>query len=174
MTSLLAKHDAFGGGELRDGMGANSPSELVNNREEEEEGGEKVREYGDITKHSQQQNQLSLSQVKTTEQSSDDSDEQNQGEPSGPPQHAGFWDQSMVNVRMHVIKLWARDGKIDFSLSSIRQNWGGNSLPFCNNPLLYLSSHSLHRHNLGPFLLRSRLLPHTYQPQKTHRLRCRL
>lgn len=92
-------------------MGANSPSELVDSKEDGE--GEKAREYADIIKHGQQQNQLSLSHVKTTEQSSDDSDEQNQGEPSGPPQHAGFWDHSMINVRMHVLKLWARDGKIE-------------------------------------------------------------
>ena len=108
MTTLPAKHDAFGG---QDGMGASSPFELVDNKEEENE---KVREYVDIAKHSQQQNQLSLSQVNTTEESSDDSDEQNQGESSGPPQHAGFWDHSMVNVRMHVIKLWTRDGKTEF------------------------------------------------------------
>lgn len=111
MTTLPAKHDAFGGGELQDGMGAISPFELIDNKEEEKE---RVREYADISKHSQQQNQLSLSQVKTNEESSDDSDEQNHGESSGPPQHAGFWDHSMVNVRMHVIKLWARDGKVEF------------------------------------------------------------
>lgn len=116
MTTLPAKHDAFGGGELQDGMGASSPFELIDNKEEEIE---KVREYADISKHSQQQNQLSLSQVKTTEDSSDDSDEQNHGELSGPPQHAGFWDHSMVNVRMHVIKLWARDGKVEAPISSI-------------------------------------------------------
>lgn len=112
MTTLPAKHDAFMGGELRNGTGASSPSDLVN-KEEEEEG---VREYADITKHGGQVNQLTLSQVKTTEQPSDDSDEQKQGEPSGPPKHAGFWDQSMVNVRMHVLKLWARDGKIEFPI----------------------------------------------------------
>ncbi|MCJ1347522.1 hypothetical protein MMC31_005747, partial [Peltigera leucophlebia] len=112
MTSLPAKHDALGNGELRDGMGADSPSDLVDR--EEGGGGEKVREYADIIKHGQQQNQLSLSQVKTTEQSTDDSDEQIQGEPSGPPQHAGFWDHSMINVRMHVMKLWARDVLILF------------------------------------------------------------
>lgn len=111
MTTISAKHDAFGGGELRDGMGASSPFELIDNKEEETA---KVREYADIIKHSQQQNQLSLSQVKTTEESSDDSDKQNHGESSGPPQHAGFWDHSMVNVRMHVIKLWARDGIVEF------------------------------------------------------------
>lgn len=31
-------------------------------------------------------------------------------ESDGPPKHAGFWDHSMVNVRFHVIKLWARTG----------------------------------------------------------------
>lgn len=150
MTSLPAKHDAFGGGTLRDGMGANSPSDLVDNKEEgEEQEGEKRREYGDIIKDSQQQNQLSLSQVKTTEQSSDDSDEQNQGEPSGPPRHAGFWHHSMVNVRMHVMKLWVRDGKIEFQYIQSAK-FGRNS---SNSPLLHLSSHPLHRHNLGPFLL---------------------
>lgn len=150
MTSLPAKHDGFGGGNLGDGMGANSPSEIVDNKEEGEgQEGEKRREYGDIIKHSQGQNQLSLSQMKTTELSSDSSDEQNQGEPSGPPQHAGFWDHSMVNVRMHVIKLWARDGKIGFQYIQ-SATIGKNS---SNSPLLHLSSHPFHRHNLGPFLL---------------------
>ena len=154
MTSLPAKQDAFGGGNLGNGVGTNSPSELVDNKEEDEEQegegeGEKRREYGDIVKHGQQQNQLSLSQVKTTEQSSDGSDEQNQGEPSGPPRHAGFWDHSMVNVRMHVMKLWARDGKIEFQYIQSAKI-GKNS---SNSPLLHLSSHPFHRHNLGPFLL---------------------
>lgn len=168
MTSLPAKHDAFGGGKLRDGIGANSPSELVDNKEEEEQEGEKRREYGDIIKHSQQQNQLSLSQVKTTEQSSDDSDEPNQGESSGPPRHAGFWDHSMVNVRMHVIKLWTRDGKTELQYIQSAKI-GRNS---SNSPLLHLSSHTLHRHNLSPFLLRSHLFPHPRQSKKTYRL-CR-
>lgn len=136
MTTLPAKHDAFGGGELQDGMGASSPFELIDNKEEERE---KVREYADINKHSQQQNQLSLSQVKTTEESSDDSDEQNHGESSGPPQHAGFWDHSMVNVRMHVIKLWARDGKVGFQYDQSAYNCplGGHME---GNPLTILFS----------------------------------
>lgn len=125
MTTLPAKHDAFGGGDLQDGMGASSPFELIDRKEEEIE---RVREFADITKHSQQQNHLSLSQVKTTEDSSDDSDEQNHGESGGPPKHAGFWDHSMVNVRMHVIKLWARDGKSEFHYHQSAKNprgWGG-------------------------------------------------
>lgn len=119
MTTLPAKHDAVGGGDLQDGMGASSPFELVDKKEEENE---IVREYADITKHSQQQNHLTLSEVKTTEESSDDSDEQNHGESSGPPKHAGFWDHSMVNVRMHVIKLWARDGKSEFHYHQSAKN----------------------------------------------------
>lgn len=111
MTTLPAKYDAFDKGELQDEMGVSSPFELIDSKEEEIE---IVREYTDITKYSQPQNQLSLSQVKTTEESSDDSDKQNQGESSGPPQHAGFWDHFMVNVHLYVIKLWARDGKVEF------------------------------------------------------------
>lgn len=135
MTNLPAKHDAFGGGELQAGMGASSPFELIDNKEEERE---EVREYANITKHTLQQNQPSLSQVKTTEESSDDSDEQNYGESSGPPQHAGFWDHSMVNVRMHVIKLWARDGNVEFQYHYSAHNcplwgWEGES---SNNILL--------------------------------------
>lgn len=173
MTTLPAKHDAFGGGELQDGMGASSPFELIDNKEEEKA---KVREYADIMKHSQQQNQQSLSQVETTEESSYDPDEQNPRESSGPPQHAGFWDHSMVNVRMHVIKLWVRDGKVDFQYHQSAYNcrlWG-HGWEFSNNPLLSLrfSPHPLHRHNSGPFLLRSRLFSHPCQSEKTHRL-CR-
>lgn len=90
MTTLAAKHDAFGGGDLR--MGASSPFDLsLSTRRKKIT--KKVREYADTAKHSQQQN----------EESRDDSGEQNHGESSGPPKHAGFWDHSMVNVRMHVI-----------------------------------------------------------------------
>ena len=176
MTTLPAKHDAFGGGDLQDGMGASSPFELVDRKEEEIE---RVREFADITKHSQQQNHLSLSQVKTTEDSSDDSDEQNHGESGGPPKNAGFWDHSMVNVRMHVIKLWARDGKSEFHYHQSAKNprgWGGGGK---GNTLiifffLHSSPHPLHRHTLGSFLLRSRLFQYSCQSEKTHRLRRRL
>lgn len=173
MTTLAAKHDAFAGGELQDGMGTISPFELIDNEEEEKA---RVREYADIIKDSQQQNQQSLSQVKTTEESSDDSDEQNRGESSGPPQHAGFWDHSMVNVRMHVIKLWVRDGKFELKYyqSAYNCHLCEYRVEFSNNPLLSprFSPHPLHRHNLGPFLLRSRLFSHPCQSEKTHRL-CR-
>ena len=26
--------------------------------------------------------------------------------------HAGFWDHSMINIRLHVLKLWAKTGKM--------------------------------------------------------------
>ena len=38
----------------------------------------------------------------------------NQAE-GGKPRHAGFWHHDMVNVRLHVIKLWARTGENFFS-----------------------------------------------------------
>lgn len=46
----------------------------------------------------------------------DDVDDEEQAQPTGNPpkeksQHAGFWEQSMVNVRLHVLKLWTRTGK---------------------------------------------------------------
>lgn len=39
---------------------------------------------------------------------SSDVEEEERMEPSGRPKHAGFWHHSMVNVRLHVLKLWAR------------------------------------------------------------------
>lgn len=46
----------------------------------------------------------------------DDVDDEEQAQPTGNPpkeksQHAGFWEHSMVNVRLHVLKLWVRTGK---------------------------------------------------------------
>lgn len=29
------------------------------------------------------------------------------------PKHVGFWHQELNNVRLHVLKLWARTGKMD-------------------------------------------------------------
>ena len=26
--------------------------------------------------------------------------------------HAGFWDHAMINIRLHVLKLWAKTGKM--------------------------------------------------------------
>lgn len=40
-----------------------------------------------------------------------DVDAEEKARPNGKPQHAGFWEQSMVNVRLHVLKLWTRTGK---------------------------------------------------------------
>ena len=40
-----------------------------------------------------------------------DVDEEEKAQPTGKPQHAGFWEHSMVNVRLHVLKLWTRTGK---------------------------------------------------------------
>lgn len=43
MTTLAAKHDAFGGGDLR--MGASSPFELVDKKEEDNEKVQRIRRY---------------------------------------------------------------------------------------------------------------------------------
>lgn len=40
-----------------------------------------------------------------------DVDDEEKARPSGKPQHAGFWEHSMVNVRLHVLKLWTRTGE---------------------------------------------------------------
>lgn len=34
------------------------------------------------------------------------------------PRHVGFWHQELNNVRLHVLKLWARTGKINETTSS--------------------------------------------------------
>lgn len=34
------------------------------------------------------------------------------------PRHVGFWHQELNNVRLHVLKLWARTGKIDRNVFS--------------------------------------------------------
>ena len=45
-----------------------------------------------------------------TRESSASTEELGVEESSGPPRPTGFWHHSMVNVRLHVIKLWARTG----------------------------------------------------------------
>lgn len=97
MSTSVAHHDSHGGGDLRDGMDANSPLELV-----------------EVDKENQ--NYASVIRTPATEVldplGSDDVDEEERMEPSGRPKHAGFWEHSMVNVRLHVLKLWARTGKV--------------------------------------------------------------
>lgn len=97
MTTSLAHHDSHGDGYLRDGMEASSPLELV-----------------EVDKENQ--NYASVIRTPATEvldpMESSDVEEEERMEPSGRPKHAGFWHHSMVNVRLHVLKLWARTGKI--------------------------------------------------------------
>lgn len=97
MTTSSAHHDSHGNGYLRDGMDANSPMELAESEKENH-------------------NYASVIQTPATEvldpMGSNDVDEEERMETSGRPKHAGFWHHSMVNVRLHVLKLWARTGKI--------------------------------------------------------------
>ena len=46
------------------------------------------------------------------QENSDGVDEAEKAERPGPPAHAGFWHHSMVNIRLHVLKLWTRTGKL--------------------------------------------------------------
>ncbi len=98
MTTSSAKHDALGGGVMRDGMEPNSPLEVV-------EIDKVTQDYPDIKR-------TSINGINQLESVVTEQEEPEEGEPSGPLEHAGFWDHSMVNVRLHVIKLWARDGEI--------------------------------------------------------------
>lgn len=97
MTTSSAHHDSHGDGYLRDGMEANSPLELV-----------------EVDKENQ--NYASVTRTPATEvldpMESSDVEEEERMEPSGRPKHAGFWEHSMVNVRLHVLQLWTRTGKI--------------------------------------------------------------
>lgn len=97
MTTSLAHHDSHGDGYLRDGIDSNSPLELVESDKED-------------------QNYASVIRTPATEvldpMGSSDVDDEERMEPNGRPNHAGFWHPSMVNVRLHVLKLWARTGKI--------------------------------------------------------------
>lgn len=92
-TTSLAHHDSNGDGYLQDGMDANSPLESVDSEKES-------RNYASVTR------------TPATEvldpMGSDDVEEEERME--GRPKHAGFWEHSMVNVRLHVLKLWARTG----------------------------------------------------------------
>lgn len=95
MTTSSAHHDSNGDSYLRDGMDANSPLESVDSEKESP-------------------NYASAVPTPATEVldpiGSDNVDEEERMEPSERPNHAGFWEHSMVNVRLHVLKLWARTG----------------------------------------------------------------
>lgn len=99
MTTSLVHHDSHGDGYLRDGMDASSPSELVESVESDED--DRNKNYASVTR------------TPATEVLDPmENDDEEKMEPSDRPKHAGFWDHSMVNVRLHVLKLWARTGKI--------------------------------------------------------------
>ena len=64
---------------------------------------------------------ISLDKLATTtdgeaDNASSESEKGQQPPGTGPPQHAGFWHHDMVNIRLHVLKLWARTGKLERQL----------------------------------------------------------
>lgn len=99
MAASSAPIDPPNGGDIKNG--SVDPLELIEYDQE-------TQAYGHITRTDLEPEDMA------------DVEDEEKARPSGKPQHAGFWEHSMVNVRLHVLKLWTRTGEGVFHLMFVK------------------------------------------------------
>ena len=86
---------------------------------------------------------------------------------SEKPRHVGFWHHDMVNVRLHVIKLWARTGE------NVSKELHDNTRNVSLTGYLDLSAHSVRIHTARALALQRSIFPHPRELLVVNRLRGR-